>query len=65
MKTGQEYADELIEQYKVLIGGESYPLRCTINDVKNTLKVVDNLPFTYNYQSFYYKKVLQILEDKL
>lgn len=69
MKTENEYAEMLIEQYMRLKKIETMgwsgmdsimAIQCAINDVKNTLKVVQSLN-----DINYYNNVLNILKEKV
>ena len=60
MKTENEYAEMLIEQYKQI---SIYPMSCAINDVQNTIDAI--IPMCSTKELDYYNNVLNILKAKL
>lgn len=68
MKTENEYAEMLIEQYKQI---SIYPMSCAINDVQNTIEAITLLTSGHYTDELiqieldYYNNVLNILKAKL
>ena len=68
-KTELEYAEQLIEQYRIRMGSRGYQnfksvcVQCAINDVTNTIKALKG---EANYKKdLYYQTVLNILKEKV
>ena len=63
MKTENEYAEMLIEQYYIPICGEDIAARFAINDVQNTIDAI--MPMCSTKELEYYNNVLNILKEKV
>lgn len=66
MKTEQEYAEMLIEQYYNVFRPQSITVGYAINDVQNTIELINTMPsdIAVHYLT-YYNNVLNILKAKL
>ena len=74
MKTEQEYAEMLIEQYSNILGKSDtieYEIQCAINDVQNTIEALDEIWVSHRDDDNitetkqYYNNVLNILKEKV
>lgn len=76
-KTELEYAEQLIEQYRIRMGSRGYQnfksvcVQCAINDVTNTLEALTELTSGHYTDEIivnqvqYYQTVLNILKEKV
>ena len=73
-KTELEYAEQLIEQYRIRMGSRGYQnfksvcVQCAINDVTNTLEALQRIDVATHINEYYfdyYQTVLNILKSKL